>query len=384
MNYTYEELKKMEIPLGKAKDITGMKFGKLTTLFRVKNKGDRVAWACKCDCGNYKIGTAHDLQNGHVNSCGCINIDDISGQCFGNITPLYPTKYREFNSVVWFCQCNCGEYLYVSHKDLINGARVNCNNHFKNTILGNKYNHITPIAYCDTKNNKSRFWCQCDCGKIFIAAGSDIKSGNTKSCGCINHLRNDLINQKFGKLTAIEVDEELSDTIRGTYWKCSCECGGNITTRANSLLTGDVISCGCINYSIGEQNIKNILETNNYSYISQMKFETCRYPDTNALARFDFYVSSEDCFLLEFDGPQHEGFNDTGWNTKEKFIKTLNHDLYKNQWAYENEMPLKRIPYQYRDTLTIDDILSDRFLITPDTHPQYYPTPNSSYPYITL
>lgn len=32
-----------EIPLGKAKDLRGEKFGKLTPLYRVKNKGQQTA-----------------------------------------------------------------------------------------------------------------------------------------------------------------------------------------------------------------------------------------------------------------------------------------------------------------------------------------------------
>lgn len=323
MNYTYEELKQMEIPLGKANDITGMKFGKLTALFRVKNKSSKSGWACECDCGNYTIVDQYDLRSSHTKSCGCGqgSIKDITGNRYGLLTAIEPTDKRDFGSVVWKVRCDCGEEFEASIDSLQIGDRTKCDNHQIKEMIGKTFGRLTVLSYAYSKNQKRYYLCQCECGNKAIVSGNDLNSNHKKSCGCIN--------------------------------------------------------------SIGEENIKNIFISNNYSYIQQITFDTCRFPDTNALARFDFYIPSEDCFLLEFDGPQHQE-QTSGWNDEEYFIKTLNHDLYKNQWAYENEMPLKRIPYQYRDSLTIDDILSNKFLITPDTHPQYYPAPNSSYPYIIL
>lgn len=321
MNYTYEDLKQMEIPLGKVKDITGMKFGKLTALFRVNYLSDNTYWGCECDCGNYTIVEQTKMKSGHTKSCGCGQgaIKDITGNKYGLLTAIKPTDKRYYGSVVWIVKCDCGEELEASVDSLQVGNKTKCNNHEIKEMTGRTFGKLTILSYAYSKNQKRYYLCQCNCGKTKTIAGSDLTSGNTKSCGCIN--------------------------------------------------------------SIGEENIKKILETNNYPYITQITFDTCRFPDTNRVARFDFYIPAYDCFLLEFDGPQHNDAT-TGWNNEEQFISTLNHDLYKNQWAWDNEMPLKRIPYQYRDSLTIDDILSDRFLISPERNPEYYPQPNSSYPYI--
>ena len=58
---------------GKYKDITGMKFGKLTVVERgEKNKRGRHLWICKCDCGGIKEAEAYDLIRGKIKSCGCM------------------------------------------------------------------------------------------------------------------------------------------------------------------------------------------------------------------------------------------------------------------------------------------------------------------------
>lgn len=36
----------------------------------------------------------------------------------------------------------------------------------------------------NTKHGGTRWVCRCDCGKVTIADGKALKSGNTKSCGC--------------------------------------------------------------------------------------------------------------------------------------------------------------------------------------------------------
>ena len=59
--------------MGKFKDMTGNKYGRLTAIKRVHKDGfNRVCWLSKCDCGNELIVTSDNLRNGHTKSCGCL------------------------------------------------------------------------------------------------------------------------------------------------------------------------------------------------------------------------------------------------------------------------------------------------------------------------
>lgn len=58
--------------MGKIKDMTGMRFGRLVVLeFRGLNKEKRATWLCKCDCGNTKVIVGKNIRKG-TNSCGCL------------------------------------------------------------------------------------------------------------------------------------------------------------------------------------------------------------------------------------------------------------------------------------------------------------------------
>ena len=61
----------------KAKDLTNQKFGKLTALERVSNKKYKVAWKCRCDCGNETIVLTTNLCSKRILSCGCLKLEKL-------------------------------------------------------------------------------------------------------------------------------------------------------------------------------------------------------------------------------------------------------------------------------------------------------------------
>ena len=55
------------------RDLTGMKFGRLTVLKRVENnKHGQACWLCKCSCGNEIVVVGGSLKSGLTQSCGCL------------------------------------------------------------------------------------------------------------------------------------------------------------------------------------------------------------------------------------------------------------------------------------------------------------------------
>lgn len=54
----------------------------------------------------------------------------------------------------------------------------------------------------------------------------------------------DLTGQRFGKLTVIEFAGHAPN--RKTLWKCKCDCGNETLVKTNALRSGDTKSCGCL------------------------------------------------------------------------------------------------------------------------------------------
>ena len=300
-----------EIPLGKAKNLAGQRFGKLTALYRAANQGKSVMWKCRCDCGNEKNVRADSLVSGLTQSCGCLMREtsaqigrksavDLTNMRFGRLVALYPTEERSSGChVIWYCRCDCGNSILVSTDHL--------------------------------------------------------RSGNTQSCGCLKREKAmvDLTNMRFGRLTVLYPTEERSSE-GSVVWHCLCDCGNTTLVSSKNLHSGNTQSCGCL-VSHGEQKISELLNKHGIPYEPQKKFTSCRFSDTNAQAKFDFYIS-EDNYLIEYDGEQHFYVNGN-WNTEENFQKTQEHDAYKNQWCKENNIPLIRIPYWHLNNLCIEDLL---------------------------
>ena len=52
-------------------------------------------------------------------------------------------------------------------------------------LVGEKYGRLTVVAFDRVQNKKAYWKCVCDCGLTVIATGNNLRSGNTKSCGCL-------------------------------------------------------------------------------------------------------------------------------------------------------------------------------------------------------
>lgn len=57
-----------------------------------------------------------------------------------------------------------------------------------------------------------------------------------------------LVNQSFGRLTVIGKADNPKTRANDSaaYWKCTCQCGKEITVRGYSLSSGKTKSCGCL------------------------------------------------------------------------------------------------------------------------------------------
>ena len=68
----------------------------------------------------------------------------------------------------------------------------------------------------------------------------------------------DMVGQKYGRLTVVEFDRLQKHK---TYWKCVCDCGLTVIVTGNSLRSGNTKSCGCLHREMvaaqGKKNAKH-------------------------------------------------------------------------------------------------------------------------------
>lgn len=106
----------------------------------------------------------------------------------------------------------------------------------------------------------------------------------------------DLKNKRFGRLTAISLSNERGN--RGQYkWNCKCDCGNNHLVTGESLRSGKSKSCGCllIESRKSKMDRKEALLRNLYSHI---KTRYKKKYDINDLISFNLFckLSFSNCF----------------------------------------------------------------------------------------
>ena len=113
------------------KDLSGNRYGKLVVIERnydIKRKNS--VWKCKCDCGNYVNVQKRDLECGYKTSCGCskklhTSFIDLTDQKYGRLKVINRVGFQN-GRTIWNCICDCGNECNVSSHDLKSGNKKSC------------------------------------------------------------------------------------------------------------------------------------------------------------------------------------------------------------------------------------------------------------------
>lgn len=110
-----------------------------------------------------------------------------------------------------------------------------------------KYGHLTFICEVEerSKRNRKQWKVLCDCGNEAIKEEYLVKTGATKSCGCLKQKTVINIGDRFGKLTVMERAKNNTNQNK-PKWICKCDCGNTITVSGGSLKKKNTRSCGCL------------------------------------------------------------------------------------------------------------------------------------------
>ena len=126
--------------MSKFKDLTGQRFGKLMVVSRaddyIKPNGNKIIqWRCVCDCGNEVVVRGEYLKSGHTKSCGCLTSENLVGMKFGRLTVMDRESPKSKKAKgLWVCKCECGNVIKVNTSDLKSGNTTSCGCKRKETL----------------------------------------------------------------------------------------------------------------------------------------------------------------------------------------------------------------------------------------------------------
>lgn len=148
-------------------DLTAKAFGRLTVLHFERTVRGAVGWKCQCTCGNTKVVRAKSLSNGETTSCGC---------------------YRR-------------EVLAVVQQP-------------RESLAGRQVGRLTVLDYAFSKGVKKYWTCRCECGVVKAIIADKLRTGEARSCGCLNRERFSRINAARGRQGVVKNKESVLDAVK--------------------------------------------------------------------------------------------------------------------------------------------------------------------------
>ena len=289
-------------------------------------------------------------------------------------------------------------------------------------LINQKFNRLLVIEKTDQRKNGSIVWkCLCDCGNITYVTTRELRSNNTKSCGCLNDdrrkeriIKYNQINDPYFKGQHINelilLEKTRMKQNNSTVWKCQCSCGDICYISTSNLK--DQINCGNYTKHQKKKYYKDITNQRFGKLIALKPTEErlhnvvvwkCRCDCGNICYKPSSWLidgSIQSCGCLKSKGEELITYllqlNNINFECQKKFdtcrssnnsyyyfdffinnkylieydgiqhfkqtgweqLKDIQQrDLEKNQWCKNNNIPLIRIPYTRLPQLCLEDLL---------------------------
>lgn len=108
--------------MSKLKDLTGLKFGRLTVIERTEDYitpsgSHKTRWRCVCECGKECNVTSTNLNQGKTNSCGCLKKDKPK-----EVNKMF-NNYQIINDYV-IIYTNNNDEIFVDTDDYLNNEKI--------------------------------------------------------------------------------------------------------------------------------------------------------------------------------------------------------------------------------------------------------------------
>ena len=199
---------------------------------------------------------------------------NLTGKKFNMLTVIERDTNNASREAKWICQCDCGNIISVTSGALKSGHTKSCGclRNKKEILDGQKFGRLVVLKEDD--NNNKKCICLCDCGNIISVYKGNLKRGLTTSCGCYQKEAasksniKDLTGQRFGRLTVIQRIENKGNNVQ---YLCKCDCGNMVNVISMSLLNGGTRSCGCLKSELSSERFSLKLEGKKFGKLTVVK-----------------------------------------------------------------------------------------------------------------
>lgn len=136
-------------------------------------------------------------------------------------------------------------------------------------LTGQKFGEITVIEKdAELTKQKGRvYWkCQCSCGRIKSIRADGLKKIQT--CG---ECKKDLSGQRFGRLIVLKKGKK--DKASHQFWICKCDCGNIVEINSDHLRRGKTQSCGCLHSEICHKTLFKDVTGQKFGKLTVLNYE---------------------------------------------------------------------------------------------------------------
>lgn len=226
-----------------------------------KNKYD-----CTCSkCGFKREILGYYIKKNQAPKCtSCTDKQrDISGTNRGDWYVI--KKVSSGRQAKYLCRCSCGLEREVLEQSLLNGKSTGCGHATNKKFIDMAGKTIGEWDVLEYSTKTLKWKCRCSCGTERELTGYQLRNKLSLSCGHGTTGLKDLTDQTFGEWTVIGISNRQCGT--NTMWVCICSCGAIQEVSSYALRSGTSKSCGCMANENRRETIRSLYGVNASSQI---------------------------------------------------------------------------------------------------------------------
>lgn len=295
------------------------------------------------------------------------HLKDETGNKYGLLTVLYRGPNSKDGRVQWHCRCDCGNEVDVIAKNLRSGNTKSCgcykhnNPGMRKDLTGNRYGRLIVLGEPKVGERGTLWKCQCDCGNICYKVSADLVHGNTKSCGCLKADLHSTMNDLTNQQFG-ELTALYTNSVANDgqrIWHCKCSCGKEVDVRAGALRSGKTQSCGC-KTSKGNLLIRNFLQEHQINFIQEYSFDDLYTSTQNNPLRFDFAIFKNQNLVCLVEYNGKQHYEPIEYfGGKESLKKQQKNDKLKIEYCNNHQIKLYIIDYTQDIITEMEKIINE-------------------------